>query len=373
VIGTLAVGLTLLIFRPLAFGLNVNYEEFKYYMFGATLLPLAAMLGWVIQPLRKFWFPALVVAHLVIGTWVIRKTTPEIDVIVFQRDSAAALLNGRNPYAITFADPYTKRNYGYYGDGLAKDGRLLFGFPYLPVSLLWVLPGYLVGDIRFAHLLAVVLSAIIMHRMADDDTGKLAAAAFLFTPLVFHFESMGWTEAIGVLLTVSSVYVWMRKPAASWWLLGLLFAWKQYSALLAPVAWRAMGARTTLLAALLACVVASPFLIWDSTSFLHAVAELQFRQPWRNDALSFSILLHDLGFPKLPWLGFLTAGVAVVFVRSRPTKGEFEYLRNCALILLLFFAFSKQAFYNYYFLVIGVLSCALAAPEGAGGEAADKS
>ena len=100
--------------------------------------------------------PLLLLTHLSLGVWIIRAAPmPRVDVQVFQRDAAAALLDGRNPYAMTFPDVYHGRLPALYGPGLAADGRLNFGYPYPPLSLLLALPGHLLGDFRYAHLLAL--------------------------------------------------------------------------------------------------------------------------------------------------------------------------------------------------------------------------
>ena len=51
------------------------------------------------------------------------------------RDLRSSL--GANPYAITFPDIY-RQNGDFYGPGLSVGGRLQFGFPYFPLSLLLV-------------------------------------------------------------------------------------------------------------------------------------------------------------------------------------------------------------------------------------------
>jgi hypothetical protein len=63
----------------------------------------------------------------------------------------------------------------------------------------------------------------------------------------------------------------------------------------------------------------------------------------------------------MPWLGFVTGVAAIVFVSFTRQEGPGALARNAAFIFLAFFAFSKQAFYNYYFLVVGCLCCALVA------------
>ena len=112
-----------------------------------------------------------------------------------------------NPYAIDFPDPYAAKNLPFYGKGLAVGGRLMFGYPYLPVLLLLVIPAYLAGDIRYAHIAAILIAAVLMHRIATDTIGRLAATLFLFTPWIFKLEELGWTDAFTVLFVTGTVYM----------------------------------------------------------------------------------------------------------------------------------------------------------------------
>jgi hypothetical protein len=100
--------------------------------------------------------------------------------------------------------------------------------------------------------------------------------------------------------------------------------------------------------------------LWDWNAFLHSAVWLQFRQPWRDDALSFAVLLDRLDMPKMPWLGFAASGVALLVVMWRRNCDIGVFARDVGLVLFAFFALNKQTFYNYYFLVLGALCCALA-------------
>jgi len=70
--------------------------------------------------------------------------------------------------------------------------------------------------------------------------------------------------------------------------------------------------------------------------------------------LSFSVLAVRLGLPQIPQLLVIIAVLATIIwcLRTAPRRpGAFP---GCfALVLLVFFCLNKQAFVNYYFLVIG--------------------
>src|SRR4029077_14453152 len=88
-----------------------------------------------------------------------RQRDPHIDVFLFQQSSAEALLHGGNPYTTHIQNIYSYNSravfqnplrYGpgttAYGPGVVgDDGCLTYGFPYPPLSLLIVLPAYLLG------------------------------------------------------------------------------------------------------------------------------------------------------------------------------------------------------------------------------------
>src|SRR5207344_3205983 len=98
----------------------------------------------------------------------------------------SALRSGSNPYAITFPNIYQFQNGDYYGPGLSVDGRLHFGFPYFPLSLLVAMPGQLFDeDSRYAQLVAIELAAVLMAFTRPRGFGVVAAALYLTTPRLF--------------------------------------------------------------------------------------------------------------------------------------------------------------------------------------------
>jgi hypothetical protein len=161
-------------------------------------------------------------AHLLLGAWMIRSSPrPHIDVFIFQQGGAQALLHGDNPYAVRYPDIYRDTRQGdrpVYGPGLSGDGKLAFGFPYPPLSLLLSTAGYVaLGDHRYAQLIAMTLAgALIAYSRPGRGVSRvalLAAAGLLFTPRVFFVLGRGWTEPFVVLGLAGVVFVARRRGA----------------------------------------------------------------------------------------------------------------------------------------------------------------
>jgi hypothetical protein len=345
----------------------------------AVLLPLLAAGAMstvaLVLPARR-WLrvaaPALLLpAHLFAGATVIRATPePVMDVFVFQSEASSALLNGGNPYAIDFPD----LSYGtspFYAPGVQVDGRLKFGFPYLPLSLLLAAPSYAVwGDVRYAHLVCMAAAGAFMAWSRRTTWAAAAAAFFLLAPSGFYVLAQGWTEALVVMLLAATVFCACRRPDLLPLALGLFFAVKQYTFLAAPlalllvpqpwtprkvwdVAWKA--GQTAL-------VVTLPFALWDPKAFWWSVVGVQLRQPFRPDALSFlAALANWKGVILPPTVAFVAMAAVEVLALRRAPRTPSGFAAAVALSFLVFFALNKQAFANYYYFVLGALACAVAA------------
>jgi hypothetical protein len=324
---------------------------------------------------RRVWFPALLLTHLFIGSWILRHSPdPAIDVFVFHRDAAAALVAGENPYSISFEDIYSGADKpgqpAYYGPGLIEEGRSKFGFMYPPLSLLLSTPGHvLAGDFRYSHLAAVFISGLLIGYVRPGRVGKLAAALYLFTPRGFLVLDKGWTEPFAVMLLCGVVFCSVRWAQSLPFALGLLLAVKQYLIVVAPAAllllrrplWSTQTGTFFAKAAVTATAITLPFALWDISSFVRSAITFHFQQPFRPDSLSYSAWIAGQGVtPPGTWFGFVGIAPVVAVVLWRAKRAAPGFASAVALILLVFFALSKQAFMNYYYLVIGALCCATA-------------
>jgi hypothetical protein len=248
---------------------------------------------------------------------------------------------------------------------------VLFGFPYPPLSLLFAIPGQvLAADCRYGQLVAMTAAGALIAYSGRGRTPTLAAALLLFAPKSLFVLEQGWTEPYVVLLLAAVLFAARRRPGVVPWLVGLLLSSKQYLVLLAPSAALLMAGlrprRSDLLrdygkALGTAAVVTLPPALWDLPAFWHSTVWVHVRQPFRPDSLAFPGWLYArTGVWLDVWAAFAVAlvAVAVVVWRGRGTPAEFA--AASALTLGLFFAFSKQAFCNYYYLVVAAWCCAIA-------------
>jgi hypothetical protein len=114
-----------------------------------------------------------------------------------------------------------------------------------------------------------------------------------------------------------------------------------------------------------ACVVATvitlPIAAWDFRAFFRSTMLFQFRQPFRIDSLSFNAMLKVMtGIEVGPTIGFVLAGAVLSWAMRRAPRTAAGFAGVSSLLFLAFFAFNKQAFGNYYFLVFAITSFAAA-------------
>jgi hypothetical protein len=317
---------------------------------------------------------ALLATHLALGIWTIRaqpEPYPMIDVYMFQRDSAAALLAGVNPYAITFPNPYATGVF--YGPGMVVDGRLTFGFVYPPLSAYLSVLGAWGGDVRYAQLGAMTLAAVFMAYTRRGRLGGLAAGLYLFTPRNLFVLEQSWTEPFVVLFLAATVWCAARHPRVAPYVLGLFLAVKQYAVLALPLAaligrppMTLAGLRRTVVPAIVvAAAVTLPLALGQPAGFLRAVVELQFYQPFRPEALSYLGLWAgpDRQPPFGTGVAFAVAAGVMGLALWRLARTPAGFALGVSAVFLAFFVLNKQAFANYYFFVVGALSVAVAAAE----------
>lgn len=312
---------------------------------------------------------AIVGLHFAAGVWIIEHApAPWVDVDYFHRSAVKALLAGESPYSQTIPNIYGHTEF--YGEGLVKDGRVQAGFPYPPLSLLFSLPSALLtGDHRYSGLVAMAGAAVLMSYARPGTTGVLAAAVFLLTPRTFFILEHGWTEPFAVLLLALTAFAAVRFAAWLPWTVAALMSIKQYMllgtvALLLAVPREDFAQRVRRIAAIaiafgLACAL--PFLFWDPRGFVNDVLLIQLVQPFRTDALSFlADYARRTGVRPSPAWAIVPVLGAQALILWRAPRTAAGMCGGFALTFGLFFAFNKQAFANYYALVIGALCCAVA-------------
>jgi hypothetical protein len=297
----------------------------------------------------------LMALHGLIVVHLIRSPLPRIDTFSLQREATAMLLHGHDPYGTSHANLYTaEETRRFYGPGEVINGRIQIGMPYPPVTFLCLVPGYLIGDIRYGFLAAIFVSAIFIFGLFPDVRGLSLAAVVLLAPVTYLVEYACWTEPLLWMLLCATVYTAVKRPR---WLplaLGLFLATKQYNFLalpfvgflLRPFSWKGYW---KLLAQSLGVALATvlPFAIWNFSGEWHDLIRNLFAgAPVRVDALSFAIR-----FPVYAKIGKLLLLAFAVWAVRRWNQHTGMFAAAYGMALMLFFSSSQLAYLNYYFLI----------------------
>jgi hypothetical protein len=321
---------------------------------------------------RAICLGGLLAGFFIYGVWLLRVTpAPHIDVYEVTRSACAAMAEGRNPYAIDFADIYIDRpdwERAFYPPGYVYGGRVHFGYQYMPLSLLVALAGHWFGgDYRLGNLAALGMAGALIGFARAGWLTAAAAALLVTMPRAYWVIQNGWAEPVVVLCMALVVFCAMRGAGGLPYAAGLLLASKQHMLLAAPALLLVMRKPNEWLkAAATAVVVTLPLVLWDARAFWHSAVEVQIVNPFRFDSLNFAAAWTRLGHAPPPGaISFLLGIAAAGVVAWRGRRSPAAFAGGVGVIYLTFFALSKQTFCNYYFLAAGALCC------GVAGEAAE--
>lgn len=343
--------------------------------FSITAMRASLVLPDVRRDIARRYFILLLIAFTFFSIVLLRHRHDQIDVIEFQVESVQALLHGTNPYAtdVTHQDlcyQHEELCHGmqFYGPSISTNGRVHVGFPYPPLALIWVIPGYWLGDIRYSWLLAIDLAAFLIFCTSPNLIGGIAATLLLIGSGSTYVLSHGYTDPLILLGLAFTVLVAQKSPRVLPFVLGLFLASKQYSILALPLgalllprfSWSAYLSIVAKACAVVA-IVTIPFLILDPRGFWWSLVSFQVLAPIRPDALSFSGLLIAHGFRGIPqWLVGLVTVTGIGFALWKAPRTPSAFAISLALVSILFFVLNKQAFVNYYFFCFGTLCVGLA-------------
>jgi hypothetical protein len=345
-----------------------------------TIISIYTILGLVVTfvtvrrlPHMRWVFPLFLLTHAAIAVALLRSLPANIDVAVFLRDSAVALLHGHNPYAMTFPNIYqSPATEMFYGPGVVVDGRITYGFPYLPVSVLVAIPGQLLGDVRCSQLIAMVVTALVLLRLASDGIGRTAAVLGVAAPAAIPVLAGAWTEPTPVALLACLVLALeRRRHTLVAVFLGLFLVSKQYVVVVVPLIWlirQWLTRRVILIGLAVAAAATLPFFLADPPAFWKAIVKFQLIQPFRADSVSLLVSsVNTFGWPP-PWtysvLPLVGGGLTALALALRAPRTPPAFAAAVGLTLLVTILLSKQAFMNYYFLVSGAFLIAAVAWPG---------
>lgn len=315
-------------------------------------------------------FPLLAALWIAMAVVVLSKSAqPCIDVWHYQQIAAEALSRGQNPYAIGYPDICIHE---------PPPGGQAIPFSYPPVTTYaGVLAWLLLGDVRFALLLATLVAAWAIRRLGSGATGEDAALLLLFHPKAFFMLEQAWTEplllapaALAVLaaLELRDRWAWVASGAA----FGLAAASKQFSLLVLPPFLPALARRWRWKAVAVAAGVSAasflPFLLSSPAQLWHGLVTYQALLPFREDSLSWMVpISRARGGPLPGWTALAAAATAMA--ATFPRRSSMALAATSAWATLsAFLLVASRAHFNYHWLAMGLALAAAALHEREGAE-----
>lgn len=289
---------------------------------------------------------------------VVGDPAPRIDVWVILQQSADAMAAGKSMYAQTWVG----------SPGITD------AFAYLPWTAVLTAPGrWLAGDVRWALLVLVLVSAVCVGAVGRWRRPAVAAAALLLlAPGSGTLVEQAWTEP--TVLVGLAGWALLVRTGRAWWAvvpLAVALASKQHVVALLPLlaVWPRFGWRRTAVATGGAGVLVAPWIVAGFDDFRHdTVTTMLDLAPLRFADTLYTFVLNEVGV-QLPIavvgvVVLAVLGAAVVTLRRRAV-GLAGLLSWCAAVLFVANLVNKQAFYNQFWLVGALLLLAVAASSGA--------
>jgi len=313
--------------------------------------------------------PVVMLGFLIVSVQTIQNDPqPHIDVFMVEQAAAHALVKFENPYTATIPDIYGPASPYYIP--LAKNGRTLYGTTYTPLISLLDLPAYmLTGDVRYGHMLALLLSCALIVMMRSSWPALWGGVLLLINPFAQMMVGWSWVEPFVILTFCLMLYFVSRYPRAVPYLFGLFLCTKQTNLALLPLGWMLIGnppdgkrvAGFFGKALGVFAVINLPFYLWNSDAFILCLITVQLRIPLRTDLISYAAYAARKGWFVLPiWFSFLYLPVGIYLGLRKAPSSAAGFAAASALLLIPFFAISKQGAPNYYFFGLAMLCCVLA-------------
>ncbi len=302
---------------------------------------------------RRSW----VLGILAMGTIAIWLSLSSLvnDVFLLHEGATQRIVAGQSPYSgLTVPD----------GSPLAGEPEIITGYPYPLHTLAPFALAEVAGlDLRWASTaIWLTVAAIVLFRVARRRAVGMLEVALIATPAWVAEFWTAWTEPL-TLAYLAAAAGWWQSPWIAGVLTGLGVTSKQYLIVLGPLLlgpaflanrrrmWGMLGAAATGLGA---AVALDPRGFWNSAVLFHL------SQPPRHDSVNLIGILTSLKLP-VPGVGILATalGLTVAILLRKGVKDAPSFLEASATTLAATFAFTPQAFPNYWFLVLSLLLLAL--------------
>jgi len=281
---------------------------------------------------------------------------PIIDVFTTNTTATLKLLEGNNPYSIDYVDIYNG-NAGYSPS-----------FGYLPGYFLAGIPALVLGDVRLASIVSLLLVGLLISSefKTNKNYGLFTASVFaciLLGGSSFYIIEQAWIDPIIALaILLGALFLQKSRFISAGICCGVAITIKQYAFIsvifLILFCFRKYGIKKALIFTKASVVVAVsillPFIAWDFRGFYESTVAGIHNLPPRLDSLSFrSFFLLKTGLDLSSTSLFLPLVFCLLYARR--IWGELVDLSGVFMVMgfiyFLIFVFSSHAFANYYYLV----------------------
>ena len=308
-------------------------------------------------------FAIAVVGAIVFRLWMpIASPAPVIDVFTFSQESAAHLIDGKNPFTTPVSDAY---------EGAVSFGYSIRAYIYLPADLYLQTISYAIThDVRYAYVLAEMVVALALWRLSrrrwNEPVAELIVLLFLYNPIGLFVLEQAWVDSL--ILMFFAIYLMLRdrgRGTAAAFAYGYMLFLKQYM-LFAFFQWFIVERnwRRVFIALGTGAATLVPFALWGWRGLLENGILFNVVVPFRDDSLTlFSFLSHAWGLkPPSGWTIIVGTLFAVVsFYLQRGTTPLRGYLFSVTLTMFGMFLFGTTGFCNWYYLVAGFMLFLIAA------------
>lgn len=337
-------------------GLIPSYAEGQY-----PLLPLLSTLAasTIAMLAQARWSRYIGLAGAVATTLLLYRDNTKwghatIDVFYVLQGGTLALLHGHNPYIRWYQS--------------TTPHELHTHFPYGSAALLLALPGRLIGDVRLSELaamaIAIVATTLIARRNLPSHQAWWILALLLTVPFTVHMVAQAWVEVFGA----AGVALWLlmrerhRRSAIFALGAGVSASFLVLPLLVFAFVWHRQLRRDICAAVLVAVALAIPFVYWTGlVPYVRDVFLVPLSLPWRPDAMNINALwgqVHGSPLPPEVMIGLPVTVFACLVARGKSGVGTCVAMGASVTLAALLVA--KDAFFNYYFLVVFALILALA-------------
>jgi hypothetical protein len=252
--------------------------------------------------------------------------SPGSDVFYYDQQAAQTLLAGANPYTHTFTG---------IPSSLATPGAERV-FAYLPFTAIYLIPFYLLGDIRFGFLVADAIIGFSLYSLGGRWS-SLSSLVFLLMPFTLIFSTFYLNNSLISMAFLSLFFLFEKRGnrVGTATALGVSLASIQLAWLLFPfLAYylvRSGRAKDLALSILVPAAIILPFAIWSFSDFFSSTIAFEFGRPTLNlvtatGPLGLTLNLSLNGFlqtftnstlPSLARVGTMVILLPVLLLRTR--------------------------------------------------------